>query len=226
MAIKKGVNHSNNKERCSAGNLDDLLWKYCKLRYTNLSCSDVHWNFWRMCNALRLGSEVCDWYRLLHRFGEEGAQVFKKSLQFLFCILLPALSLQSAVCSLHFTLSLQFTPGPQSAVCVLEKPRSREPSQPALSYEHIENFTKDLEVRRDLGNRASPVNRAHMKRPLHWPVYNMAPRQMARGDCRSGPKFVPAKIHFVSAGRTKTNVFPTNPGGGWELSLGVNLKGL
>ena len=38
--------------------------------------------------------------------------------------------------------------------------------QPALSYEHIENFTKDLEVRRDLGNRASPVNRAHMKRPL------------------------------------------------------------
>ena len=48
----------------------------------------------------------------------------------------------------------------------LEKPRSREPSQPALSYEHMENFTKDLEVRRDLGNRASPVNRAHMKRPL------------------------------------------------------------
>ena len=25
---------------------------------------------------------------------------------------------------------------------------------------------KDLEVRRDLGNWASPVNRAHMKRPL------------------------------------------------------------
>ena len=30
-----------------------------------------------------------------------------------------------------------------------KKPRSREPSQPALSYEHIE-----VEVRRDLGNRA------------------------------------------------------------------------
>ena len=43
--------------------------------------------------------------------------------------------------------------------------RSREPSQPSLSYEHIENFTKDLEVRRDLGNRARPVNRAHVKRP-------------------------------------------------------------
>ena len=45
--------------------------------------------------------------------------------------------------------------------------RSREPSQPAISYEHIENFTKDLEVRRDLGNRASPVNRARVKRPLY-----------------------------------------------------------
>ena len=44
-------------------------------------------------------------------------------------------------------------------------PRSREPSQPALSSEHIENFTKDLEVRRDLGHRASPVNRAYMSRP-------------------------------------------------------------
>ena len=42
----------------------------------------------------------------------------------------------------------------------LEKPRSREPSQPALSHELIKNFTKDLEVRWDLGNRASPVNRA------------------------------------------------------------------
>ena len=56
-------------------------------------------------------------------------------------------------------------------------PRSREPSQPALSYEHIENFTKDLEVRRDLGNRASPVNRAHMKRPpicnSLWSAYDL-----------------------------------------------------
>ena len=26
----------------------------------------------------------------------------------------------------------------------LEKPRSREPSQPALSHDLIENFTKDL----------------------------------------------------------------------------------
>ena len=50
----------------------------------------------------------------------------------------------------------------------LEKPRSRELSQPALSYEHIENFTKDLEVRRDLGNRAS---RANMKRPSIQGIY-------------------------------------------------------
>ena len=48
----------------------------------------------------------------------------------------------------------------------LEKPISREQSQPAHSYEQIANFTKDLEVRRDLGNRASPVNRAYVKRPL------------------------------------------------------------
>ena len=39
------------------------------------------------------------------------------------------------------------------------KTRERESSQSALSYEHIEHFTKDLEVRRDLGNRASTVNR-------------------------------------------------------------------
>ena len=61
-------------------------------------------------------------------------------------------------------------PGNRDEVFIWQKfparlPRFREPSQPALSYEHIENFTKDLQVRRDLGNRASPVNRAHMKRP-------------------------------------------------------------
>ena len=53
----------------------------------------------------------------------------------------------------------------------LEKQRSREPSQHALSYKHIENFTKDLEVTRDLGNRASPVNQAHVKRPLSILLY-------------------------------------------------------
>ena len=45
-------------------------------------------------------------------------------------------------------------------------PRSRELSQHALSYEHIENLTNDLGVRRDLGNRA------HMKRPLISLLYN------------------------------------------------------
>ena len=39
-----------------------------------------------------------------------------KNLQSLFCILHPACVLLS-VDSLHFTLSLHFTPGPQSAVC-------------------------------------------------------------------------------------------------------------
>ena len=36
--------------------------------------------------------------------------------------------------------------------------------QPALSYEHIEIFVKKRVTRRDLENRASPVDRAHMKR--------------------------------------------------------------
>ena len=47
-----------------------------------------------------------------------------------------------------------------------QKPRSRLPGQPAFSYEHIEIFVKKRAARRDLGNRASLVNRAHMKRPL------------------------------------------------------------
>ena len=114
MAIKKGVNHSNNKERCSAGNLDDLLWKYCESRYTDLSCSDVHWNFWRMCNALRPGGEVCNRYGVAYLKKKEHKCV--KSLQSIFCILHQACVLLS-VCSLHFTLSRHFTPGPQSAVC-------------------------------------------------------------------------------------------------------------
>ena len=62
-------------------------------------------------------------------------------------------------------------------------PRSPEPSQPALSYEHIENFTKDLEVRRDLGKMASPVNRAHMKRPL---LPNRELPFIIRAQCRRG----------------------------------------
>ena len=39
----------------------------------------------------------------------------------------------------------------------LEKRRSREPSQPALSYDHMENFIKDLEVRRDLAKPGQPA---------------------------------------------------------------------
>ena len=44
----------------------------------------------------------------------------------------------------------------------------REQRQPTLSYEHIEIFTKNLEVRRNLGNRASPVNRAQRKRAYNY----------------------------------------------------------
>ena len=47
-----------------------------------------------------------------------------------------------------------------------EIPVWTEPWQSALSYKHVENFTKDLdslEVRRDLKNRANPFNWAYMK---------------------------------------------------------------
>jgi len=101
LAINKGVIHSSNKERCSPWNLDDLLWKYCKSRYADLSCSDVHWNFWWMCNALRLGSEVCNWYRLA--IGEDLEKKQHKCLK------------QSTVFILHFAPSLRFTLSLQSA---------------------------------------------------------------------------------------------------------------
>ena len=79
-------------------------------------------------------------------------------------------------CKIHSKFSSRFHPGNRAEVLYdkissshteipVGKPRSRELRQPALSYEPIENFTKDLEVRRDLGNRASLVNWAHVKRP-------------------------------------------------------------
>ena len=44
-----------------------------------------------------------------------------------------------------------------------------------FSYEHIEIFTKEIGVRRDIGNRASSVNRAHMKRPWIAPYVRQTP---------------------------------------------------
>ena len=118
MAIKKGVNHSNNKERCSAGNLDDLLWKYCKSRYADLSCSDVHWNFWRMCNALRLGSEVCNWYRLAISpiWRRRSSKMFKKVYSF-YSAFYPSLCFTLTLQSAFYTLSAFY---PWSAVCSLQ----------------------------------------------------------------------------------------------------------
>ena len=40
------------------------------------------------------------------------------------------------------------------------------PARAGFSYEHIEFFTKERVARRDFGNRASLVDRAHMKRSL------------------------------------------------------------
>ena len=67
----------------------------------------------------------------------------------------------------YFTHALlrRIHPGNRDEVFIWQKFSACLPTQAALSYEHIENFTKDLEVRRDHGSRASPVNRAHMKRP-------------------------------------------------------------
>ena len=44
-------------------------------------------------------------------------------------------------------------------------PRTNPASGQSFSYEHIEFFTKERVARRDFGNRASPIDRAHMKRP-------------------------------------------------------------
>ena len=44
-------------------------------------------------------------------------------------------------------------------------PRSGYRDQPSFSYEYIEFFVKKGVARRYLGNRASPVDRAPMKRP-------------------------------------------------------------
>ena len=69
------------------------------------------------------------------------------------------------VTGLKYSIGIMFRSAYRDPSC--KYPTSREPSQPALSYEHIENFTKDLEVRPDLGNRASPVNQVHAKRTLN-----------------------------------------------------------
>ena len=66
-------------------------------------------------------------------------------------------------------LSIKFRPGYPGCSVHTEKfssrlPRSREPAQPGFSYEHIEIFMKERVARRDLGSRASSVDRAHMER--------------------------------------------------------------
>ena len=154
MAIKKGVNHSKNKERCSAGNLDARLWKYCKSRYTDLSCSDVHWKFWRMCNALPLGSNVCtNWYRLA--FSPIWAQMFKNAYSLYSAFRTqPAFYSQSAVCILHSFCSLPLIRSLQSAVCVLHWPNGK-------SYSHgFSSFGKSTSCSFTLLNKSSapPLN--------------------------------------------------------------------
>ena len=60
-----------------------------------------------------------------------------------FCILHPAYILFS-VCSLHFTLCLHFTPGPQSAVC---SPQSAFYTE----HEQVHTYIRDFTIRRRAG---------------------------------------------------------------------------
>ena len=83
-----------------------------KIKVRRLQLFGCSLNFWREC-VMYFDEEakcVTDTSQL---FGEEGAQLFVKSTIFILhftpaCILL-------SVCSLHFTRSLHFTHGPQSA---------------------------------------------------------------------------------------------------------------
>ena len=91
---------------------------YCKSS-TQTSCSDVHWNFWRMCNALLLGSKVCNWYWLaispIWRRRSTIKCLKKSSLYSAFCTQ-PAFYSQSAVCILHLLCILALVRSLQSAV--------------------------------------------------------------------------------------------------------------
>ena len=96
---------------------------------TDLSCSDVHWNFWRMCNALRLGSEVCNWYRLATSpiWRRRSTNVKKKSTVFILHFA-PSLRFTLSLQSVFYTQSAIYPWSAicslQSAVCVLHWPIS------------------------------------------------------------------------------------------------------
>ena len=64
-------------------------------------------------------------------------------------------------CESDAILFKMFRPGHWAGVFIWGKFSSRLPA----SYEHIDIFTKKRVARRDLGNQASPVDRALMKRP-------------------------------------------------------------
>ena len=60
-----------------------------QIKVRRLSCSGVHWNFWRICNVIRLGSVVCNWYQHCS-YLEKKERKCLKSLQSLFSIFHPA----------------------------------------------------------------------------------------------------------------------------------------
>ena len=68
----------------------------------------------------------------------------------------------------RYFVSGKIHPGHPSWSVQMGKFSSRLPrlGQTCFSYKHIEVSIKERVARRDLGNRASPIARAHVKRPL------------------------------------------------------------
>ena len=70
----------------------------------------------------------------------------------------------------------------------LECSYGKKTPRPGFSYEHIEIFMKERVARRDLGNRASPVDWANMKRPVI--ILSLATRR----DPRKFPACTPVPV--------------------------------
>ena len=84
-------------------------------------------------------------------------------------------------------------------------PRSRKPDQPGLSYEHVDIFTKNRLARRDFGNQASLVDRAHMKRPFST-LYRVGLFDR-EGDSQTGNKKIKRFSTRTGAAQYLVNVF-------------------
>ena len=101
----------------------------------------------------------------------------------------------------HWKCLVPDSPGIRAIVFIWYKyparlPRSRQLGQPAFSYEHIEIFVKKRVTRRDFGNRASPVDRARMKRPCCF-LFDFCDALFSSQKCQSSPPPNPEGAHPV-----------------------------